>query len=66
MSRGRSRHQVSRRRSYSRRQREVRERVAHLQLEERWTASSTPELEEATDPVVGVWRLPAPGRAGAA
>ena len=52
MSKGRSRHQVSRRRMYSARQRELRERRAHAAREEQYWLSDQVaafEIEESLD-----------------
>lgn len=69
MSRGRPRHQHSRRRAYSPRQREVRERRVRLAREdEDWSTASLPaiEVEAAPDGDQPAWTLRLPGRATAA
>ena len=68
MSRGRPRHQSSRRRMYSGRQREVRERRMHASVEER--APERPsllDLDETPDyDLPSPWGMPLRGRASAA
>jgi hypothetical protein len=72
MSRGKSRHQASRRRTYSTRQREVRERRVHeAAREEPWLADSVAaieiEVEEGLDfESPTSWAVRLSGRANAA
>ncbi len=70
MSRGRPRHQSRRRKSYSARQREVRERQARAAREDRsWTAGSlvAVEVDEGVDAdVAGAWPVGLPDQAPAA
>jgi hypothetical protein len=64
MSRGRPRHHGSRRRAYSTRQREVRERRLRLEREpEDWTLV---DEEPATDEPASPWILRLQGRSAAA
>lgn len=70
MSRGRSRHQVSRRRMYSARQRELRERRVHVAREEQYWLSdrvAAIEVEEGLDfEAPTSWGVRTGGRASAA
>ena len=69
MSRGRPRHQSSRRRMYSGRQREVRERRMQTPLEERHApdGGTMLEIDESRDyDVSGAWGAPLHRRASAA
>jgi hypothetical protein len=67
MSRGRPRHQGSRRRAYHARQREVRERRHHApQPEADWLLDAEVEDEPATDERQPTWILRLQGRASAA
>lgn len=69
MSRGRPRHQSSRRRMYSGRQREVRERRAHSPVEDRSASDhgATFEIDESRDYEASVsWVAPLQRRASAA
>ena len=69
MSRGRPHHQRSRRRAYSVRQREVRERHLHTTLDPDWLLGLTPtevETEVAAADPPPAWGMHTPGRARAA
>jgi hypothetical protein len=70
MSRGRARHQTSRRRMYSARQRELRERRTHAAHEEQYWLSdrvAAIEIEEALDfEAPATFGVRVPGRASAA
>ena len=67
MSRGRSRHQVSRRRSYSHRQREVRERQLRVSAELQSGADEREEREAGIDlDSFSSWQSRLVGRASAA
>lgn len=70
MTRGRPRHQASRRRMYSARQRELRERKVRAEREEQYWLSDTVaavELEEGLDfEAPTSWTIRLPGRASAA
>ena len=69
MSRGRPRHQASRRKSYSARQREVRERQARAARHDRsWDPGALVPLEvdDAGDGELGGWPVTLPDHAPAA
>ncbi len=70
MSRGRPRHQASRRRMYSGRQRELRERKVRAEPEDQpWLSDSVagPDTEDAVEyEAPASWTVPLSGRASAA
>ena len=68
MSRGRPRHQSSRRRSYSQRQREIRERHVRITIDAgRFAEESAPDRESGKDAEsLGPWQARLIGRASAA
>jgi len=68
MSRGRPRHQASRRRAYSVRQREVRERRLRVAHDDEWTGDGLTALdsEPPTEAEQPAWTMRLHGRATAA
>jgi hypothetical protein len=67
MSRGRTRHQGSRRRAYSARQREVRERRSRAEREhEAWSYQGPVDMEPVEDEPAPAWTLRLQGRSAAA
>jgi hypothetical protein len=69
MSRGRPRHQSSRRRMYSPRQRDVRERRIHQRIDEQWAAIEivTTDTDDATEiEPQASWAMPLSARPSAA
>ena len=70
MSRGRPHHQSSRRRAYTSRQREVRERHLRTTLDPDWLRGGLTPTEVETEVAAAdpppAWGMPAPGRARAA
>ena len=69
MSRGRPRHQSSRRRMYSPRQRDLRERRIHQRIDEQWAAIEVVSADAAEaieiEPQAG-WTMPLDARPSAA
>lgn len=67
MSRGRPRHQSSRRRAYSTRQREVRERRLHVAQDDAdWSPEEASDLDSSVDDHNSGWTLHLQGRPAAA